>query len=795
MFSSHKKFILSLILMGAVFGVVFGSAGVGLTLAAPGDGNGGLGAGMYSGSGAAAGTWSGNPTPNIQNPSATNEQLNPNGTTNAEKATTFAVEASFFKWILQIILGVVASFVQWAMDLSQNLDKITAIQDAWRVFLNLADLGFIVALIVIAFATIIHYENYAMKNTLWKLIVAALLVNFSFTIGMSFIQLSNAVSGFLISNITKDKGGLANSLGTMMSVNRLSENAISKDPGIIASIWNAGKMIADVLTNPHRVLLNAIFMIIFVILMLLTFFTLFVMLLVRFVHLAILLIWSPIAWFCWIFPYTDSHWKKWWRDMLKWNIFLPAVLLWIYVAQLVANNVNDLSISKSGFGSSQADTMASVATEAVLGADFFSYAAKIVLICGFIVMGMIAAYETGIAGGKIAYNRAEAMKNWSVNKSKGKAKEWGWRAGRGAVGGEWVKKKAGELSQAEGRGIKKPWAFVQKQLAKGLNRMGAATEAGVKKATDDKEYRKYVSSLDKTRQQIELQSMSGRKLAIAVEELSKSGKLDYDGKFTVKLREDPELLKRMEGDFNRFKLDDKMLLQAAGFRNSSLMELEQDPEYQRARNYRAAQQLEQEAVEAESRGDLGEARAKTAKRNMIMDELDMTKFDTTKVDQIIEEHDNKLSDIQKKFSNADISKNKAVQDLFKEKPAVGAVLGTDVIIGMRQAFVDALSQADKIDVLNSMPSNMNSHQVRQLNVAMENTIKNLEALAEQAKKAKDVRKEEEYRERIKRMQKARDRSLGRALLGAAETKKKKGGGEDEDEDDEKEEKGKKEEKK
>src|SRR4030042_5966834 len=72
------------------------------------------------------------------------------------------------------------------------------VHTGWQIVLNFANLGFVLAIIVIAFSTIFRRESYAMKQTLWKLIVAALLVNFSLVIAGAFINVSDIFSDFFL---------------------------------------------------------------------------------------------------------------------------------------------------------------------------------------------------------------------------------------------------------------------------------------------------------------------------------------------------------------------------------------------------------------------------------------------------------------------------------------------------------------------------------------------------------------------------------------------------------------------
>ena len=83
------------------------------------------------------------------------------------------------------------------------------------MMLNFTNLGFILAIIIIAFATILRLESYAIKQTLWKLIVAALLVNFSLVICGGIISVSKLTTDSFYNHITAGGKTMGNVLGTL----------------------------------------------------------------------------------------------------------------------------------------------------------------------------------------------------------------------------------------------------------------------------------------------------------------------------------------------------------------------------------------------------------------------------------------------------------------------------------------------------------------------------------------------------------------------------------------------------
>ena len=86
------------------------------------------------------------------------------------------------------------TLVNWALDLNSQVLNTNTVKIGWTVSRDIANLGFVFAIILIAFATILRIENYQMQKLLWKLITAALLVNFSLVAAGVFLDFSGGLS-------------------------------------------------------------------------------------------------------------------------------------------------------------------------------------------------------------------------------------------------------------------------------------------------------------------------------------------------------------------------------------------------------------------------------------------------------------------------------------------------------------------------------------------------------------------------------------------------------------------------
>lgn len=340
--------------------------------------------------------------------------VDPAGTerTGGETAKDFSALTYMISYAAAGALALVANLIDFAIRLGDGIINMQAVQDGWQIVLTLANLGFVLAVIVIAFATMFNQQSYAMKNTLWKLVIAALLVNFSLVIGGAIISVSNVVSNTFLEATTFTN--LSNALGQAIQPQTLSALQLPQSGTstvAVATRWFStdywlGKMLSY--------FSSLLFGLVFTVVSVLVFLALFVMLLIRAIALAILLIVSPLAWLAWIFPYTSEWWDKWWKQFIHWNLFAPAVLFFIYLAILTAASF------PQGYPGAAGDAAKAALNSTVLAPSMFDHLAKQILILGILVGGLFAGNAFSIMGSKAAFGAAKGgavgFKNWAGRK-------------------------------------------------------------------------------------------------------------------------------------------------------------------------------------------------------------------------------------------------------------------------------------------------------------------------------------------------------------------------------------------
>lgn len=217
------------------------------------------------------------------------------------------------------------------------------VKQGWPFIQGVANLGFIFALLYIALATTLRMESVgaSIQRLLPKLLIGALLVNFSLVIGGVLIDTSRLVMALEINLV----GG----------VNK--ENLLKKLVDQTAALKNQTasldqKFHLDGSKDTPQDSLESFFikqLLVTSTLVALCFgiFIISVNLFIRYIAILILLIFSPLAYLAIALPQTTGYAKQWWSMFLKWVAYGPIVLFFLAII-LRLQSTNLLSVPKDG---------------------------------------------------------------------------------------------------------------------------------------------------------------------------------------------------------------------------------------------------------------------------------------------------------------------------------------------------------------------------------------------------------------------------------------------------------------
>lgn len=228
-------------------------------------------------------------------------------------------------------------------------EKITVIQTIWELLRDFVNIFFILILLVIAFATIFNKPTgYTAKDLLPKLIIAALLINFSLVIATWVIDLLWIPATVFLRPLGPDIGG---QIANVLNIQKFF------DPGFIAGYFSSG--VSEIVEWVFRGVLYVVEAFIFSWIALIIW--------ARIPILIGLMIISPIAWLGLALPaIRKQSWDVWWSKLFCWgSIPIPLFGLIYFVTlfnqrlsaeitQAIPASILDTVLSFIGFNTSQA---------------------------------------------------------------------------------------------------------------------------------------------------------------------------------------------------------------------------------------------------------------------------------------------------------------------------------------------------------------------------------------------------------------------------------------------------------
>lgn len=249
--------------------------------------------------------------------------------------------------LISVIYLVVVMITSWLIHISLLVgitpgNPLTPgiINIGWTFTRDFVNMFFILILVFIGLATILKLREYEAKKLLPKLILVALLINFTPVIVGFIVDAGNIFTNFLLV-----KAGNITPVNIFMDIWTELLNSVGR-------IWSyTGDIIGTFGTLIGIVVYGVVVIIFFALAswvylwVMLTFF-------LRIVELWILMILCPIAFFSQVLPPSKTvkmlfpsilHWDKWWEEFLQWVIVGIPLGLFIYLSNWMIVNTDEIN--------------------------------------------------------------------------------------------------------------------------------------------------------------------------------------------------------------------------------------------------------------------------------------------------------------------------------------------------------------------------------------------------------------------------------------------------------------------
>lgn len=319
-------------------------------------------------------------------------------------------------WLMGQLIALI-TYVLIAIANYNSFSSSEAISVGWVIIRDICNMFFVIIFLVIAFGTILGARDFHYSSTLPRLLLMAILINFSKTIAGLIIDFGQVIMMTFVNGFSTAAGG---NFLEILQIQHLTE--IRTLPGdTTIDQWDAvGGLILAAIVATVSVIVMA---------------TMAIVLVFRVVMLWLLVVLSPLAFFSAAVPSgsISGYYGKWWTKFTKEVIVGPILAFFIWLSLAVVSSVgaegNEIARGATieenvEIASGSASDESVSALSAGIGDE--SVMLKYLIGLGMLVGGLILAQEVGAAGSGVAGSAYGWMKSKSVGFAK-KAGGYAWQ--------------------------------------------------------------------------------------------------------------------------------------------------------------------------------------------------------------------------------------------------------------------------------------------------------------------------------------------------------------------------------
>lgn len=249
--------------------------------------------------------------------------------------------SSLLLWLSAELLEVIIKISMFSF--REMVGQGSGVATTWKVFRDIANMFFIFILLYTAIATILGLGGIDIKKIITRVIIVALLINFSFFFTKVIIDSSNILAVGFYNEIVKVpcRNESVRNLDGRESKSNIGAAFMCKLG--ITSLFDAKVMEAIVtgkngLDGSGKLIVFTITATIFILIATVIFFAAALMFLARLVTLIILLMLSPLAFAAMALP-NDKYSKKWTDSLISNSIVAPVYMAATWAVLIVMDNM------------------------------------------------------------------------------------------------------------------------------------------------------------------------------------------------------------------------------------------------------------------------------------------------------------------------------------------------------------------------------------------------------------------------------------------------------------------------
>ena len=337
----------------------------------------------------------------------------------AEGANLWLSALGYVTWVGGIVLdmGVHLSVVKMG-----EIGNLSQIGDIWTIFRDLGNILIIFSFLIIGIATILRITTYGMKELLARLIVIALLINFSLVAAQIVIDGGNIISLQIYDQLVGGRAECARTIEATATGFSNADNCLSGkliEYTKLTSIFNVGAEnpaegpgafpVETTALGFWEIILAGAMGSILLLTTAFVFFAAGIMLILRVVILIILMIISPLAFAGAALPATEKYARMWWEMLFKQVFFVPLYLLMVVIAyRILADDGFRELVMGDGLPENAGD-FAGAFKGYEAAAGIFIY---FIIAIGLMVAALLIAKNFGAIGAKTAVTMGGNLRKW-----------------------------------------------------------------------------------------------------------------------------------------------------------------------------------------------------------------------------------------------------------------------------------------------------------------------------------------------------------------------------------------------
>lgn len=326
------------------------------------------------------------------------------GTMLAPIALVMLTISNFILWIAGLVFNW--AVIRTVYQFGEFFGTSSSMLVAWGIMRDVANIGLLFSFIFMGVLLILNVEGgghghgggLSAKKAIPRLIIFAVLLNFSLFTTQAIIDVSNGVATVFAEQAGQK--GECTGASTDDCVNIGIAGIISDRAGIF-SVWKDGP---NYFTNPLKAAVVYVGLSIFVMITAMVLIAGSVMFVYRAVVLSFLMITSPIGFAGMAIPSLKKIGDEWWSKLISQAFFAPVYLLLIFISLKLTE-----TLSSASSGSSLASALAGTEGTAGTAGGNVQVVLVFAVVIGFMMASLVTANKMGAIGAKFATKTAASV--------------------------------------------------------------------------------------------------------------------------------------------------------------------------------------------------------------------------------------------------------------------------------------------------------------------------------------------------------------------------------------------------